>query len=201
MNSHQGRNFRDLLVTSMDFSNAYRRRRNVAREKDTDGWEQKFPRHTVIRRENSTMNTPSPSSEFSNRPGTPNDRAVFVNIEGFYLMDGHAKPLEKEGVTGTAAVAVEAATQDENQQSKKEFLPISVREREVTAILVKTVQSSRHTRPVRKYQRRSRRPGSITGQGNLWLVPCNCGTHPANVVADDRYDLCGVRNQHSREHL
>ena len=71
--------------------------------------------------------------------GTPNDRAVFVNIEGFYLMDGHAKPLEKEDVTGTAVVAVEAATQDENQPSKKEFRPISVREREVTAILVKTV--------------------------------------------------------------
>lgn len=26
--------------------------------------------------------------------GTPNDRAVFVNMEGFYLLDGHAKPVE-----------------------------------------------------------------------------------------------------------
>ena len=26
--------------------------------------------------------------------GTPNDRAAFVNLEGFYLMDGHAKPIE-----------------------------------------------------------------------------------------------------------
>ena len=26
--------------------------------------------------------------------GTPNDRAAFVNLEGFYLMDGHAKPVE-----------------------------------------------------------------------------------------------------------
>ena len=27
--------------------------------------------------------------------GTPNDRAVFVNMEGFYLMEDHAKPLEE----------------------------------------------------------------------------------------------------------
>lgn len=28
--------------------------------------------------------------------GTPNDRAAFVNLEGFYLMEGHAKPLDAE---------------------------------------------------------------------------------------------------------
>ena len=28
--------------------------------------------------------------------GTPNDRAAFVNLEGFYLMDGHAKPVETD---------------------------------------------------------------------------------------------------------
>ncbi len=28
--------------------------------------------------------------------GTPNDRAAFVNMEGFYLMKGHAKPLKDE---------------------------------------------------------------------------------------------------------
>ncbi len=28
--------------------------------------------------------------------GTPNDRAAFVNLEGFYLMDGHAKPIEED---------------------------------------------------------------------------------------------------------
>ena len=26
--------------------------------------------------------------------GTPNDRAIFINIEGFYLLDGHAKPVQ-----------------------------------------------------------------------------------------------------------
>ncbi len=28
--------------------------------------------------------------------GTPNDRAVFVNMEGFYLLSDHAKPVQKE---------------------------------------------------------------------------------------------------------
>jgi putative ABC transport system permease protein len=32
--------------------------------------------------------------------GTPNDRAVFVNIEGFYLMEDHAKPLPKDESEG-----------------------------------------------------------------------------------------------------
>ncbi len=29
--------------------------------------------------------------------GTPNDRALFINIEGFYLLEGHAKPAESGG--------------------------------------------------------------------------------------------------------
>ena len=37
--------------------------------------------------------------------GTPNDRAAFVNLEGFYLMDGHAKPVEE---------AEQSETDDEN---------------------------------------------------------------------------------------
>ncbi|MEM8667247.1 MAG: ABC transporter permease [Planctomycetota bacterium] len=31
-----------------------------------------------------------------NPTGTPNDRAAFVNMEGFYLMEGHAKPINEE---------------------------------------------------------------------------------------------------------
>jgi putative ABC transport system permease protein len=34
--------------------------------------------------------------------GTPNDRGVFINIEGFYLLDNHAKPLP-EGVAAEPA--------------------------------------------------------------------------------------------------
>lgn len=35
--------------------------------------------------------------------GTPNDRALFVNMEGFYMMEGHAKPLESETAAPAAA--------------------------------------------------------------------------------------------------
>lgn len=31
--------------------------------------------------------------------GTPNDRGVFVNIEGFYLLDNHAKPVSSESAS------------------------------------------------------------------------------------------------------
>lgn len=32
------------------------------------------------------------------RTGTPNDRVVYLNMEGFYLMEDHAKPLEKDSI-------------------------------------------------------------------------------------------------------
>lgn len=34
------------------------------------------------------------------RTGTPNDRALFVNMEGFYLLEGHAKPLQQPEQAG-----------------------------------------------------------------------------------------------------
>jgi putative ABC transport system permease protein len=57
------------------------------------------------------------------RTGTPVDRGVFVNMEGFYLQDGHAKP------AGDGAPADEAAP-------APGLLPYA--EREVTALLVET---------------------------------------------------------------
>ena len=50
--------------------------------------------------------------------GTPNDRAVFINLEGFYLMSGHAKIEEGENVDRTQ--------------------PLPIKQREVTAILIRT---------------------------------------------------------------
>ena len=46
--------------------------------------------------------------------GTPNDRAVFVNIEGFLLLDGHAKPVPKDEATvaETAAPAEPAPAEE-----------------------------------------------------------------------------------------
>ncbi len=34
------------------------------------------------------------------RTGTPNDRVVFLNIEGFYLMEDHVKPIEDDSLLG-----------------------------------------------------------------------------------------------------
>lgn len=57
--------------------------------------------------------------------GTPNDRAVFVNMEGFFLLEGHAKEVE-----GKPAAA--------HADGHREPLPED--QREVTAILIRTSQ-------------------------------------------------------------
>jgi len=78
------------------------------------------------------------------RTGTPNDRAVFVNIEGFYLMTDHAKPIESEGDEE------EETEEDEGEEPTEDVAvievadqgrlqPLPIEQREVTAILVRTV--------------------------------------------------------------
>jgi putative ABC transport system permease protein len=91
--------------------------------------------------------------------GTPNDRAAFVNLEGFYLMDGHAKPLEEEdepaeqsegsdaagdeaGDAETAdadSAATETAGEDGGPEADgpDRFRLLSIPEREVTSILIR----------------------------------------------------------------
>lgn len=61
------------------------------------------------------------------RTWTPIDRGVFVNMEGFYLQDGHAKPLED----GAEPETVEAVTGPGPA-------PLPAAQREVTAILLET---------------------------------------------------------------
>lgn len=61
------------------------------------------------------------------RTGTPVDRGVYVNMEGFYLQEGHAKPLEGADAALPAAAAKDGAPA---------ALPAA--QREVTAILVET---------------------------------------------------------------
>ncbi|MBM4091315.1 MAG: FtsX-like permease family protein [Planctomycetes bacterium] len=66
--------------------------------------------------------------------GTPNDRAAFVNMEGFYLMKGHAKPLDDahdEGLPGLSEPPSDPAAQ-------LAMAPLPFEQREVTAILVRT---------------------------------------------------------------
>jgi putative ABC transport system permease protein len=80
--------------------------------------------------------------------GTPNDRAAFVNIEGFYLMEDHSKPLDDAsdevlGPTAPLARAEDASSHpaghahEANESLRRDRLPIE--QREVTAILLKTV--------------------------------------------------------------
>jgi len=54
--------------------------------------------------------------------GTPNDRAAFVNMEGFYLMEGHAKPIDDD--------QAKPLENDDNPL-------LSIPEREVTSILIR----------------------------------------------------------------
>ncbi len=49
--------------------------------------------------------------------GTPNDRAAFVNLEGFYLMDGHAKPIEEDE---SATVEEDASEDAESSEGDEE---------------------------------------------------------------------------------
>ncbi len=60
--------------------------------------------------------------------GTPNDRAAFVNLEGFYLLENHAKPLEGD----ETIVPPTAAPEDRDG-----FEPLTIPEREVTSIRVR----------------------------------------------------------------
>lgn len=91
--------------------------------------------------------------------GTPIDRAVFVNMEGFYLMDGHAKPLqevEQRRMDGGSETGEDASLSSESNgpddqangplgnsehatgTSAKRFQPLGLKQREVTAIVVRT---------------------------------------------------------------
>jgi putative ABC transport system permease protein len=75
--------------------------------------------------------------------GTPHDRACFVNMEGFYLMDGHANPLV-EGVldeeeTSDALAGDESPAASTRAAKRKWPEPLALEQREVTALLVRTV--------------------------------------------------------------
>jgi len=63
------------------------------------------------------------------RTDTPVDRGVYVNMEGFYLQEGHAKPVEED------------AEADNEKNAEPDRLPdgrLPYNQREVTAILLET---------------------------------------------------------------
>jgi putative ABC transport system permease protein len=75
--------------------------------------------------------------------GTANDRAVFINIEGFYLLEGHASMPDEEDVAAAENPAGDGQSspgQDQPQshegQSHGAPVPLPVEQREVTSILV-----------------------------------------------------------------
>jgi putative ABC transport system permease protein len=59
--------------------------------------------------------------------GTANDRAVFINIEGFYLLEGHALSPHEEEATGD---------HDHADHDHAHHEPLPIDQREVTSILV-----------------------------------------------------------------
>jgi putative ABC transport system permease protein len=68
------------------------------------------------------------------RTDTPVDRGVYVNMEGFYLQEGHAKPVpEGEGEAGA-----EAGKERGLSPAGGNPAPLPFNQREVTAILVQT---------------------------------------------------------------
>jgi putative ABC transport system permease protein len=79
------------------------------------------------------------------RTDTPVDRGVFVNMEGFYLQEGHAKPIDDEGTPGadgeakeTSPKTVEAGIPVDSGGTK----PLRKIQREVTSILLETASAA-----------------------------------------------------------
>ncbi len=62
--------------------------------------------------------------------GTPNDRATFINLEGFYLLEGHARAYVDKAHSDEDKVLVEPAATDQPER-----LPLE--KRDLTAVLVK----------------------------------------------------------------
>lgn len=72
--------------------------------------------------------------------GTPNDRAAFVNMEGFYLMEGHAKTdNDAPSTQGKADSQDEESDHEESdhESSQGKLKPLPINQREVTAILLR----------------------------------------------------------------
>jgi putative ABC transport system permease protein len=66
--------------------------------------------------------------------GTPNDRALFINMEGFYLLANHAKPLEGEEAKAAKSAPAHA------EEDHDDLQPLPEAQRELTAILIRVSQ-------------------------------------------------------------
>lgn len=73
--------------------------------------------------------------------GTPNDRALFVNIEGFYLLDGHAFDPEIRETGNLTQPGLQEELSAYLPQGG-EVTPLPIDKREVTAVLIRTDASN-----------------------------------------------------------
>ena len=85
---------------------------------------------------------------------TPHDRAVFLNIEGFFLMEDHAKPVEDDSLLGVNRDDDDDEEEPDPEPVKKQLdasdinddqpdpslrrIPLPIEQREVTSVLVRT---------------------------------------------------------------
>ena len=101
----------------------------VARQTNLKVGDKINPRHGSV--DGHTHNQPFTVVGILDSTGTPNDRAVFVNMEGFYLMADHAKPVEQ--------TASEEETEEEESEEDPfdTVTPLPLEQREVTAILLR----------------------------------------------------------------
>ena len=82
------------------------------------------------------------------RTGTPHDRVVFLNMEGFFLMEDHAKPVEDDSLLGvnrdddeeTPPADQQSVAPNESASPDPSLrrIPLPIEQREVTSILVRT---------------------------------------------------------------
>lgn len=72
------------------------------------------------------------------RTDTPIDRGVFVNMEGFYLQEGHAKPLPEGAAADESEEENVARRQAAPSPVDGQPQPLPFAQREVTAILLET---------------------------------------------------------------
>ncbi len=80
--------------------------------------------------------------------GTPNDRAAFINMEGFYLLEQHAAP-ERDEVSGLDKPKATSNPSTE-EQGKPHTKRLPIDKREVTAILVRSDFAVGMQKPINK---------------------------------------------------
>ena len=123
-----------------------------------------------------------------------------MNIEGFYLMEDHAKPLDDEEDTeaGGGGSVSEAAPKGVAAAQHGAALPLE--QREVTAILVRTI-TPLVTPGLRNVINEGRDAQAVLPVLEIYGCSKRCAPSSRRCCWLYGPDLRGVRHQHSGEHL